>query len=36
MRKEATSARRIARGALRPGFLDSSPSDEAVSKPYMT
>ena len=23
-------------GALRPGSLDSSPSDEAVSKPYMT
>lgn len=36
MRKDATRARRIARGALRPGSLDSSPSDEAVSKPYMT
>ncbi|AIA07130.1 hypothetical protein DC74_6696 [Streptomyces noursei] len=36
MRNEATSARRIARGALRAGSLDSSPSEEAVSKPYMT
>ena len=33
---EATRARRIARGALREGSRDSSPSDAAVSKPYMT
>lgn len=30
------SARRMARGAFWPGLCDSSPSDEAVSKPYIT
>ncbi len=33
---EATIARMIARGALRVGSRDSSPSEAAVSKPYMT
>lgn len=33
---DATSARRIALGALRCGSTDSSPSDAAVSNPYMT
>ncbi|CAL9386143.1 hypothetical protein SUDANB108_01162 [Streptomyces sp. enrichment culture] len=33
---DATMARMIARGAFRVGFSDSSPSEAAVSKPYMT
>lgn len=36
MMNDATSARRMARGALRVGLWDSSPSDDAVSNPYMT
>lgn len=36
MTNEAISARRIARGALRLGSTASSPSEDAVSKPYMT
>ena len=35
-KNEATSARRIARGAFLRGLSDSSPSELAVSKPYMT
>ena len=34
--KEAVTARRIARGAVRRGSTVSSPSELAVSKPYMT
>lgn len=33
---EATIARMMARGALREGSRDSSPSEAAVSKPYIT
>ena len=36
MMNEAISARRIARGAFLRGLRDSSPSEAAVSKPYMT
>ncbi|SCD49195.1 hypothetical protein GA0115253_100686 [Streptomyces sp. Termitarium-T10T-6] len=36
IRNDAMSARRMARGALRPGLCDSSPSEDAVSKPYIT
>ena len=36
MTNEAMSARMIARGAFLRGFSDSSPSELAVSKPYMT
>ena len=35
-KNEATSARRIARGAFLRGLSDSSPSELAVSNPYMT
>lgn len=36
MMKDAIRARRMARGALRLGSCDSSPSEDAVSKPYIT
>ncbi|MFE7748019.1 substrate-binding domain-containing protein, partial [Streptomyces sp. NPDC057428] len=34
--RAAGRARRIARGAFRLGWCDSSPSDDAVSNPYIT
>ena len=36
MMNEAISARRIARGAFLRGLTDSSPSELAVSNPYIT
>ena len=36
MMNEAISARRIARGAFLRGLSDSSPSELAVSNPYIT
>ena len=36
MKNDAIRARRIARGAFLRGLTDSSPSELAVSKPYMT
>ena len=36
MTNDAIRARRIARGAFLRGLCDSSPSELAVSKPYIT